>query len=93
MIVIAAVIVGGTSMQGGKGTILGSVSAVMMLCAISSGLSLLKMAQESMLIVNGVVLAVLVLVEAYSANRRAILKGQRLDLLAENQNRGIPGSE
>ncbi|HTQ09816.1 MAG TPA: ABC transporter permease [Fimbriimonadaceae bacterium] len=81
MLVIAAVIVGGTSMKGGKGSIVGSVGAVLTLCAITNGLSLLGLGQETMSIVNGAVLAVLVLAEAIATNRRERMKGQRAELL------------
>lgn len=81
MLVIAAVIVGGTSMKGGKGTVMGSVAAVVMLCAITNGLSLRGMGQEAMLIVNGVVLAALVLAEAFATNRAELTRGQRKELM------------
>jgi len=81
MLVIAAVIVGGTSMKGGKATILGSVAAVLMLCAITNGLSLRGLGQETMLIVNGAVLAILVLAQAIATNRRELMKGRRAELL------------
>ncbi|MFI5384553.1 MAG: ABC transporter permease [Fimbriimonadales bacterium] len=80
MLVIAAVIVGGTSMKGGRGTVMGSVVAVLMLCAITNGLSLRGLGLETMLIVNGFVLAVLVLYDAFAISRAELTKGKRLDL-------------
>jgi ribose transport system permease protein len=81
MIVITAVIVGGTSMKGGKGSVVGSAVAILMLTTIGNGLSILGLGSESQLIVSGLVLAVIVLYDAFVANRRELQKGIRADLL------------
>jgi ribose transport system permease protein len=80
MPVITAVIVGGTSMKGGKGSVVGSAVAVLMLATISNGLSARGLGSESQLIVSGLVLAAIVLYDAFLTNRRELLKGFRADL-------------
>ena len=89
MIVITAVIVGGKSMKGGKGSVIGSAAAVLMLTTIGNGLSLRGLGSESQLIVSGMVLAMIVLYDAFVANQRELLKGIRVDLLSGTD--GPPG--
>ena len=81
MLVITAVIVGGTSMKGGKGSVVGSAVAVLMMTSIGNALALLGRGSESQLIVSGLVLAVVVLYDAFVENRREMLKGIRADLM------------
>jgi ribose/xylose/arabinose/galactoside ABC-type transport system permease subunit len=83
MIVITAVIVGGTSMKGGKGSVIGSAVAVLMLTAIANGLGIRGLGSEAQQIVSGLVLAVIVLYDAVVANRRELLKGVRADLMTD----------
>ncbi len=90
MTVIAAVIIGGTLMSGGKGSVLKSYLAVLMLTALFNGIGCLGYGFEVQIFVNGVILAVVVLYEAYAIHRHALLKGQRLDLLHEIENEDAP---
>ena len=57
---IAAVILGGVSLSGGKGTIAGTILGVLILQVISNGLTLLSINQYYQMIVSGVVLVVAV---------------------------------
>jgi len=83
MTVLAAVIIGGTLMSGGKGSVLKSYLAVLMLTALFNGIGCFGYGFEVQIFVNGVILAVVVLYEAYTIYRQNLLKGQRPDLLRE----------
>ncbi|THD46302.1 MAG: ABC transporter permease [Bradyrhizobium sp.] len=67
--VIAAVVLGGTSLQGGRGSILGTVMGVLFLGVVSSGLNILDVPVDVQLIAKG-----LIIVGALSA--RAGTQGQ-----------------
>ena len=83
MTVIASVIIGGTLMTGGKGSVLKSYFAVLMLTTLFNGIGCLGYGFEVQIFVNGVILALVVLYEAYAIYRHDLLKGQRPDLLKE----------
>jgi acid phosphatase family membrane protein YuiD len=83
MTVLAAVIIGGTLMSGGKGSALKSYFAVLMLTALFNGIGCFGYGFEVQIFVNGVILAVVVLYEAYTIYRQNLLKGRRPDLLRE----------
>lgn len=54
--VIAAVVLGGTSLSGGKGNILGTLLGVLILGALNNGMTLLSLSTDYQQIVQGVVL-------------------------------------
>ncbi|WP_226781178.1 ABC transporter permease [Oceaniglobus trochenteri] len=54
--VIAAVLLGGTSLMGGRGTVLGTILAVLILKVIDNGIILLRWNQDLQIIVPGIVL-------------------------------------
>ena len=83
MTVLAAVIIGGTAMTGGKGSILNSYFAVLMLTTLFNGIGCYGLGFEVQIFVNGVILAIVVLYEAYAIHRHNLLKGQRADLMRE----------
>ena len=83
MTVLAAVIIGGTMMSGGKGSVLKSYFAVLMLTMLFNGIGCYGLGFEVQIFVNGLILAVVVLFEAYAINRHNLLRGQRPDLLKE----------
>jgi len=83
MTVLAAVIIGGTSMRGGRGSILKSYFAVLMLTMLFNGIGCFGYGFEVQIFVNGVILAAVVLYEAYAVYRHDLLKGRRPDLLKE----------
>ena len=88
MTIVAAVIIGGTSMKGGKGSIVGSMVALMALAALINGLSCRGAGFHVQLMASGLVLASIILYDAYSLHRREKKRGQRQDLLAELRQRG-----
>jgi ribose/xylose/arabinose/galactoside ABC-type transport system permease subunit/ABC-type sugar transport system substrate-binding protein len=83
MPVIAAVIVGGTSMKGGKGGVIGSAVALLALVMLMNGLSCMGAGFESQQIASGLVLASVVLYDAWQTARETAVRGQRRSLLAE----------
>lgn len=83
MIVVAAVIIGGTSMAGGRGSAFKSMIALLMLCGLFNGLSCLGAGYEVRQIASGLVLAGVIVLDAYALVLRNRTKGQRHELLAE----------
>jgi len=65
--VIAAVVLGGTSLQGGRGSVLQTVVGVLFLGVISSGLNILNVPVDAQLIAKGVII-----VAALSLSARAV---------------------
>ncbi len=87
MTVLAAVIIGGTAMSGGKGSVVKSFLAVLMLTTLFNGIGCFGLGFEVQIFVNGLILALVVLYEAFAAHRHESRKGQRPDLLAEAERR------
>jgi ribose transport system permease protein len=87
MAIVAAVIIGGTSMEGGKGTVIGTAVALVALTALINGLSCLGAGHEIKLMASGLVLALIILYDAYWLHLRQRRRGQRKDLLEELQAR------
>ena len=83
MTVLAAVIIGGTLMTGGKGSVLKSYFAVLMLTVLFNGIGCFGLGFEVQIFINGLILAVVVTYEAYVIHRHELLKGQRPKLLDE----------
>jgi ribose/xylose/arabinose/galactoside ABC-type transport system permease subunit len=68
--VIGAVILGGTALMGGRGTMLGTVLGIAILGVVNNGIVLLGLAQYWQLIVSGLVLLTAVVVDEVRAKRR-----------------------
>ena len=83
IVVIAAVIIGGTKMSGGKGSVFKSMIAILALTALFNGLSGLGTPHEARLFASGLVLAVVILYEAFANYKNERVKGQRSELLKE----------
>ncbi|MGI9256813.1 MAG: ABC transporter permease [Salinispira sp.] len=58
LIVIAAVIIGGTSMFGGKGSVIGSIFGALIMAMLSNGLILLGLSVDQQLIFRGLIIIV-----------------------------------
>ena len=56
LIVIAAVLLGGTSFKGGSGTIIGTILGILILKVIDNGIILMRIPQEFQLVVPGIIL-------------------------------------
>ncbi len=62
MIVIAAVIIGGTSLFGGKGSVIGSVLGALIMGMINNGLVLMALSVDHQLILRGIIIIVAVII-------------------------------
>ena len=74
LIVIAAVILGGTSLAGGVGTIRGTILGILIIGSIENGMNLLNIWSYYQIIIKGSVLITVVLIDAYYAKLRLINK-------------------
>ncbi|MBN8638354.1 MAG: ABC transporter permease, partial [Anaerolineae bacterium] len=59
---IAAVVIGGTSLSGGRGTFIGSLIGVIFISVIGSGLVLMGVNSQAQNVVRGVLILIAVLV-------------------------------
>lgn len=83
MYVISATIIGGTAMSGGKGGIFKTFMAILMLDVLYNGIILFGLGNEVKIFIAGVILASVVLYEAYVAYKHEKVIGQRPELLKE----------
>ncbi len=83
MYIITATIIGGTAMSGGKGGVLRSVVAVLMLEMLYTGVILFGLGNEVKIFLAGLILAIVVLYEAYAIYRHEKSLGQRPELMKE----------
>ncbi|MEO8687782.1 MAG: ABC transporter permease [Solirubrobacteraceae bacterium] len=67
---IAAVVIGGTSLSGGKGSIVGTVIGALIISTLNNGLQIMSIAQEWQNVILGIV--ILVAVYADMARKRAV---------------------
>lgn len=70
--VIAAAVIGGTSLFGGQGRIVSALYGALVITAIQNGMDLLGMASGTKFVVTGIVLLLAVLVDSLSKRRRAV---------------------
>jgi ribose transport system permease protein len=87
MYVISATIIGGTAMSGGKGGVLRSVVAIMSLEMLYTGIILFGLGNEVKIFFAGLILAYVVLYEAYVAYKHEKSLGQRPELMKEVEER------
>ena len=73
--VIAAVIVGGASLSGGRGTMLGSFLGLLLMQIISTGLVFVNVAPEAQLIAVGLVLIVAGVIDRFGSTLGQVLSG------------------
>ena len=71
--VIAAVIVGGASLSGGRGTILGSFLGLMLMQIITTGLVFINVAPEAQLIAVGLVLILAAVIDQAGSSWRSVV--------------------
>jgi ribose transport system permease protein len=71
---IAAVVVGGTSLMGGRGSVVGTVLGAILLGSIAVGLTLLNVNAFVQLVVTGLIVLGAVLTDRYSTKPRGDLK-------------------
>ncbi len=83
MYVISATIIGGTAMSGGKGGIFKTFMAILMLDVLYNGIILFGLGNEVKIFIAGLILAVVVLYEAWVAYKHEKVIGQRPELMKE----------
>ena len=67
---IAAVVIGGTSLMGGRGNVLGTIGGVGIIAVTNNGLDLLNVDPNYQLIVKGLIILVAVSIDAYFHKQR-----------------------
>jgi ribose transport system permease protein len=67
---ISAAVIGGTSLSGGEGTILGTVIGAFIISTLTNGLQILSVPQEWQMVVTGVILVVAVYLDIIRRRRR-----------------------
>lgn len=69
---IAAVVIGGTSLSGGKGSILGTVIGALIISVLNNGLQIISVPQEWQNVILGVVILLAVYADQLRARREAV---------------------
>jgi len=69
--VITAVVIGGTSLSGGRGSILGSLLGAMVFGTLANGMNLLEVNSNWQLILKGMILMAAVLADVLSKRKRS----------------------
>ena len=90
MYVISATIIGGTAMTGGRGGVLRSFVAVLTLEMLYTGVILFGLGNEVKIFIAGLILAAVVLSEAYAFYKHQKDVGKRPELLRELAQAGGP---
>ena len=67
---IAAVVIGGTSLSGGEGTILGTIIGAFVMSVLINGLRILSVPQEWQLVVTGAIVIVAVYADVLRRRRQ-----------------------
>ncbi len=67
---IAAAVIGGTSLQGGVGSVVGAMGGALLLSTIDNGMSLMNFSSFAQLVVKGLVLLVALAADHYATSRR-----------------------
>ena len=86
---VAAVVLGGTSMAGGHGTVLGTVIAVAILQVVSSGLNILGVNRFIIEVIMGAILIAVLTVNIISARREA---ERRSDVVPQSREENVDKS-
>lgn len=83
MYIISATIIGGTAMSGGKGGVFRTFMAILTLDILYNGIILFGLGNEVRIFIAGIILASVVLYEAYAVYKHERVVGQRPELLKE----------
>lgn len=67
---IAAVVIGGTSLSGGTGTILGTIIGAFIMSVLTNGLRILSVAQEWQTVITGIIIILAVYIDILRRKRR-----------------------
>jgi D-xylose transport system permease protein len=71
LLVIAAAVIGGTSLFGGTGRVVSALLGALVIASIQNGMDLMGLASGTKFVITGLVLLGAVLVDAYAKRRRA----------------------
>ncbi len=71
---IAAVVIGGTSMSGGEGNLVGTLIGVLIIGVIANGMNLLNVSQGMQKVVKGAIIVLAVIVDVMRRKRSATVK-------------------
>lgn len=69
---IAAVVIGGTSLSGGRGTILGTVIGALIMAVLANGLRILSVAQEWQVVATGTIIILAVYADILRRQRASV---------------------
>jgi ribose transport system permease protein len=72
LIAIAAVVVGGTTLMGGRASIIGTLLGALLLGSIRTGLTLLNVNSYVQFVVTGLIILVAVLIDRFISRRQRI---------------------
>jgi ABC-type xylose transport system permease subunit len=72
---IAAVVIGGTSLQGGVGTVKGSIFGAFFIGALNNGMSLLNYSEFNQKVIKGVIIILAVWYDTHQARGRQVRVG------------------
>ena len=67
---IAAVVIGGTSLSGGSGTILGTIIGAFIMSVLTNGLRIMSVAQEWQIVVTGLIIILAVYADILRRKKR-----------------------
>jgi ribose transport system permease protein len=70
VVVIAAVLIGGTSLAGGRGSAMGTLAGVIFLAALTTGMNLANVPSYYQLVAVGVILVFVILLDAFDIRRQ-----------------------
>ncbi len=70
MLVIAAAVLGGTSLFGGKGTVIGTIQGVLILGLIERAMVIFNVDTNYQLLLRGTIIIVVIVIDALTARRR-----------------------
>ncbi|MEM9016062.1 MAG: ABC transporter permease [Verrucomicrobiota bacterium] len=71
---IAAVVIGGTSLMGGRGSIIGSFIGVLIMATLETGLAQIGASEPVKLLITGLVIVVAVIIDAWRAGKLKQMK-------------------
>ena len=83
--VFAAAVIGGISLQGGRGTMLGAFGGVLLLSAIEDGLNLMSVNVYYVSVVEGTIILFAVLIDTQKSRLHKIVEGQMVRELRERR--------
>jgi ribose transport system permease protein len=69
---IAAAVIGGTSLMGGRGSVIGAFAGVLIIAILQSGLAQIGVSEPSKRLITGAVIIVAVLIDRWRANQRML---------------------